>query len=245
MSKPMVRGPQMAGGGMHGMNVNLDRLKIGGSGAPAITGPLLPSQAVFRQKPWLPWWVAIVIPLLALLALLLFLFLPKNVKVPDVVGKASAFDAEQVITEAKLRMAPQVKEKVDPKAKPGSIIEQTPPAGETAEEDSEVAILIAVGTGKVDGPERGRQDARRGGEGPARGRAHARRRGAGAGRSRGEDQEPDPRGEGGRQGGRAGRHLHGRAQGGGRRGRRRRPTAGGGGERRRRGRRSAAARAAR
>ncbi len=152
MSKPMVRGPQMAGGGMHGMNVNLDRLKIGGSGAPAITGPLLPSQAVFRQKPWLPWWVAIVIPLLALLALLLFLFLPKNVEVPDVVGKPSAFDAEQAITEAELRMAPQVKEKVDPKAEPGSIVQQTPPAGETAEEDSEVAILVAVGNGNVTVP---------------------------------------------------------------------------------------------
>ena len=51
----------------------------GGQAPPAITGPLLPTQAVFRQKPWLPWWVAIVIPLLLLLALLLFLFLPKNV----------------------------------------------------------------------------------------------------------------------------------------------------------------------
>jgi beta-lactam-binding protein with PASTA domain len=153
MSKPMVRGPQVAGGrGMHGMNVNLDKLKMPGSGAPAVTGPLLPSQAVFRQKPWLPWWVAIVVPLLALLALLLFLFLPKNVTVPEVVGKASAFDAEQAITEAKLRMAPQIKEKVDPKATPGSVVDQTPDPGETVEEGSEVAILVAVGTGKITVP---------------------------------------------------------------------------------------------
>ncbi|MET0768367.1 MAG: PASTA domain-containing protein, partial [Solirubrobacteraceae bacterium] len=152
MSKPMVRGPQVAGGGMHGMNVNLDRLKMPGSGAPPVTGPLLPSQAVFRQKPWLPWWVAIVIPLLALLALLLFLFLPKSTEVPDVIGKPSAFEAEKTITEAGLRLAPQVKEKVDPKAQPGSIVGQTPKAGESAEEDSEVAILVAVGNGKVTVP---------------------------------------------------------------------------------------------
>ena len=96
------------------MNLNLNNLKMpGGQAPPAITGPLLPTQAVFRQKPWLPWWVAIVIPLLALLALLLFLFLPKNVEVPDVVGKKSAFEAEKLITEAGLKLAPQTKEKVD------------------------------------------------------------------------------------------------------------------------------------
>ncbi len=89
------------------MNLNLNNLKMpGGQAPPAITGPLLPTQAVFRQKPWLPWWVAIVIPLLALLALLLFLFLPKNVEVPDVVGKKSAFEAEKLITEAGLKLAP-------------------------------------------------------------------------------------------------------------------------------------------
>ena len=152
MSKPMVRGPQVAGPGMHGVNVNLDKLKMGGAGAPAVTGPLLPTQAVFRQKPWLPWWVAIVVPLLALLALLLFLFLPKSIEVPEVVGKASAFDAEQVVTEAGLRLAPQVKEKVDPKAAPGSVVSQTPAAGEKVEEDSEVAILVAVGNGNVTVP---------------------------------------------------------------------------------------------
>ena len=102
------------------MNLNLNNLKMpGGQAPPAVTGPLLPTQAVFRQKPWLPWWVAIVIPLLALLALLLFLFLPKNVKVPDVVGKKSAFEAEKTITEAGLKLAPATKEKVNAKLPPG------------------------------------------------------------------------------------------------------------------------------
>jgi beta-lactam-binding protein with PASTA domain len=149
VQKPSFRGPQM-----RPQNFNLSNLKMPGRQAPpAVTGPLLPTQAVFRQKPWLPWWVAIVIPLLLLLALLLFLFLPKNATVPDVVGKPSAFEAEQLITDAKLKLAPGTKEKVDPKVPPGTVVSQTPAAGESAEEGSEVTILVAVGNGKVAVPD--------------------------------------------------------------------------------------------
>ena len=55
----------------------------------------MPTQGVFRQKPWLPWWL---IPLLLLLLLLLFLFLrsqPQNVLVPKVVGEKSTFDGRE------------------------------------------------------------------------------------------------------------------------------------------------------
>jgi beta-lactam-binding protein with PASTA domain len=153
VQKPMVRGPQVVGPQARGMNLNMNNLKMpGGQAPPKVTGPLLPTQAVFRQKPWLPWWVAIVIPLLALLALLLFLFLPKNVTVPDVVGKKSAFEAEKLITEAGLKLAPTTKEKANGKVPPGTVLSQTPKAGETAEKQSEVTILVAVGTGKVDVP---------------------------------------------------------------------------------------------
>jgi beta-lactam-binding protein with PASTA domain len=155
MRGPQVRGPQVRGPQLKQQNLRLDQLKMPsrGGGAPPPTGPLLPTQAVFRQKPWLPWWLAIVVPLLALLALLLFLFLPKNVEVPDVVGKKSAFEAEKAITEAGLRLAPATKEKVDGKVPPGTVLSQTPPAGETAEKDSEVSILVAVGNGKVTVPD--------------------------------------------------------------------------------------------
>ena len=211
----MVRGPQIRGPQMRGMNLNLNNLKMpGGQAPPAITGPLLPTQAVFRQKPWLPWWVAIVIPLLALLALLLFLFLPKNVEVPDVVGKPSAFEAEKLITEAKLKLAPQVKEEVNAKAEPGTILSQTPKAGEKAEEGAEVTILVAVGNGKVTVPDLA---------GKTRGDAEKALREVGLtlGQAtpqpvdpKAHDQEPDPRGQGDRQGGQAGRRLPRRARGG-------------------------------
>jgi beta-lactam-binding protein with PASTA domain len=149
----MVRGPQVVGPQARGMSLGLDDLKLsGGQAPPAVTGPLLPTQVVFRQKPWLPWWVAIVIPLLALLAAFLFLFLPKNVEVPDVVGKKSAFEAEKALTDAKLELAPQTREKTDGRVPPGTVLSQTPKAGATAEEGELVTILVAVGNGKVNVP---------------------------------------------------------------------------------------------
>jgi beta-lactam-binding protein with PASTA domain len=155
MRQPQVRGPRVRGPQLKQRNLRLDQLKMPsrGAGAPPPAGPLLPTQAVFRQKPWLPWWLAIVIPLLLLLLLLLFLFLPKNVEVPDVVGQKSAFEAEKLVTEAGLRLAPQVKEKIDPKSPPGTVLSQTPKAGEQAEKESEVSILVAVGDGKVTVPD--------------------------------------------------------------------------------------------
>ena len=153
IQKPMVRGPQMVGPQARGANLNLNQLKMPGAQKPPdFSGPLLPTQAVYRQKPWLPWWVAIVVPLLALLALLLFLFLPKNTEVPDVVGKKSAFEAEKLITEAGLRLAPETKEKIDGKVPPGTVLSQTPTAGENVEEESEVTLLVATGSGKASVP---------------------------------------------------------------------------------------------
>ena len=93
-----------------------------------------------------------VLPLLILLAVLLFLFLPRNVTVPEVTGSKSTFDAEQKLVEADLKLAPAPKEKVSTEAPPGTVIGQTPEAGEKAKKDSEVALLIAIGNGKVQVP---------------------------------------------------------------------------------------------
>ena len=85
----------------------------------APTGPLLPTQGTFRQKPWLPWWLIPVLLLLALLLFLLFRSLPQNVLVPKVVGEASAFKAEEKLTKADLKLDPNQKEKVDDKVPAG------------------------------------------------------------------------------------------------------------------------------
>jgi len=150
--QPQLRAPRMR---VPSRNLRLDQLKMPsrGQATPAPAGPLLPTQAVFRQKAWLPWWLAVVVPLLAALAAFFFLLLPKNVTVPAVVGKPSAFAAGEALTEAGLKLAPQVDKQVDPKSKPGTVLKQTPSAGDSAKKDSEVSILVAVGDGKVTVPD--------------------------------------------------------------------------------------------
>ena len=148
-----VQGPRVQKPSVPSKNVDLMKLKAPGGGAPAAQMPLMPNQVVFRHKAWLPWWVALLLPLLILLALFLFLFLPKNVVVPEVTGAKSTFEAEKKLTEAELKLAPATKQKVSTEAPPGTVIGQTPAAGEKAKKDSEVAIEIAVGNGKVEVPD--------------------------------------------------------------------------------------------
>ena len=155
--KPTFRGPQMAGPQMKSVNAQQfmkpGQLKMPGrGGASAPMGPLMPTQGVFKQKPWLPWWL---IPLLLLLLLLLFLFLrsqPQNVLVPKVVGEKSTFDAEKKLTVTELKLDPNKKEKASTVAA-GTILEQTPKAGTKVEKGTPVAVLVAVGTGKHEVPD--------------------------------------------------------------------------------------------
>ncbi len=58
----------------------LQRMR-GGGDAP---GPLTARQVVFRQKPIIPLWLIGLLLLLALIAVLIYLLLPKQVRVPDV-----------------------------------------------------------------------------------------------------------------------------------------------------------------
>jgi beta-lactam-binding protein with PASTA domain len=147
-----VSGPRVAKPRIPSKNVDLMKLKAPGGAAPVAAAPLLPNQVVFRQKPWLPWWVALLVPLLILLALFLFLFLPKNVVVPEVTGAKSTFEAEKKLTKADLKLSAATKQKVSTEAPPGTVIGQTPAAGEKAKQDSEVAIEVAVGNGKIEVP---------------------------------------------------------------------------------------------
>jgi beta-lactam-binding protein with PASTA domain len=157
LRKPQITGPKLQGPQMKGMQFDSSSLQnklgkgggAGGAAAAAPSAPLLPSQGVFRQKAWLPWWLIPILLLLVLLAVLLFLLLPKNVGVPDVVGAKSTFAAEKKLTEAGLKLNPVQKTQVDAKAAPGTVIAQTPKAGEKAKKGELVSVLIALGTGKI------------------------------------------------------------------------------------------------
>jgi beta-lactam-binding protein with PASTA domain len=148
-----MQGPRMAKPRVPSKNVDLMKLKAPGSGGPGVPAmPLMPNQVIFRQKAWLPWWVALLVPLLILLAVLLFLLLPKNVVVPDVTGAKSTFEAEKKLTKANLKLGAVPKQKVSTAAPPGTVIGQTPAAGKKAKKDSEVTVEVAVGNGKVEVP---------------------------------------------------------------------------------------------
>jgi beta-lactam-binding protein with PASTA domain len=145
---PQFQAPQLRGPQMPARNIELSNLK-GLGGAPATpAAPLLPSQGVFRQKAWLPWWLVPVAALLAAGVAALVLLSPNKVKVPDVKNTPSAFEAEQALTAAGLKAAGDQEEKVNKEFKPGTVINQDPPAGKEVKEGSEVKLVIAVGTGK-------------------------------------------------------------------------------------------------
>jgi beta-lactam-binding protein with PASTA domain len=149
--KPQLQGPQMKQ--FNASQLKPGQLKMpgrGGSAQPQMA--LLPTQGVFRQKSFLPWWLPLLLLLLALLLLLLYKLFPQDATVPNVVGQKSAFEAEKKLTSADLKLDPSQKVKVDDKAAPGSIVGQTPAAGQKAKKESPVTVLVAVGSGKVTVP---------------------------------------------------------------------------------------------
>jgi len=152
---PQMRGPQVQGPQMGSFNAQMGQgmLSRRSGGASEPSGPLLPTQGTFTQKPWLPWWLIPVAALLAVLLFLLFRSLPQEVVVPEVVGEASAFKAEEKLTKAELKLDPNQKEKVDDKVEPGTVIGQTPEPGAKIEKGQPVSILIAVGSGQFDVPD--------------------------------------------------------------------------------------------
>jgi beta-lactam-binding protein with PASTA domain len=103
---------------------------------------------VFVQRPWIPWWVPIALPLLLLAAVMLWLLLPNNTTVPDVTKASTVFEAQKLLDDAKLKLSPQMQQRRVADARPGAIIDQTPAAGDEVEEGSEVTLLVAVGSGK-------------------------------------------------------------------------------------------------
>jgi beta-lactam-binding protein with PASTA domain len=116
----------------------------GAAMAPMWTGPLLPTQAVFRQKPWIPRWAAFLVLALLLIAVLIYLLLPRDVAVPDVKGK-SYFDAQKAITEAHLTLNPVTTKKTVTNVKPGTVLDQTPRPGEKVSKGTLVSLVMTVG----------------------------------------------------------------------------------------------------
>jgi beta-lactam-binding protein with PASTA domain len=113
--------------------------------------PVPPRMATFRQRPWLPWWMSIVAPLVVAAAVLIVMLLPKQTVVPNLKGQPSAFAAQKLLNKIGLKLG-KTTSKVDPKQKAGSVIDQSPAAGAKAKKGTVVDVVVVTGTGKATVP---------------------------------------------------------------------------------------------
>ena len=153
-----MRGPQVYKGNVSGKQVNFDNLsKLPGfkrqQGMKMPVGPLMPRQAAFVQKPFLPWWIALIIPLLILIGIILWLLWPRNITVPDVRPQADVRAAEKILKDKKLRLDKTDKKVVTDKAQIGKILDQAPSPGKKVKENTGVTVIVGVGNGKVEVPD--------------------------------------------------------------------------------------------
>ena len=103
--------------------------------------------AIFRQRAWLPWWLAIVVPILVALVILLISLLPKPTVVPDLRHAKSVLAAQKLLNSAGLQLAPRTPTVVDASKTPGAIADQTPRPGTKAKRGTIVTVAVYAGTG--------------------------------------------------------------------------------------------------
>jgi beta-lactam-binding protein with PASTA domain len=152
-----LRGPRVSGPSMGQVHVGsrmpqMDLRKLQARANPGTPPPLAPTQVIFRQRSWLPWWLAIVVPLLLVLLLLLWLLWPRTTHVPKVTGSGSVFAAQQRLEAKDLKLDPGVQKVVRAGVRPGTVVGQAPKPGKKVDKGSSVAIQIAVGTSSVKVP---------------------------------------------------------------------------------------------
>ena len=114
--------------------------------------PTPPLPATYRQKPWLPWWLAIVAPLVIAAVVLFILLQPKQTVMPNLKKANSVFAAQKLLVPLGLKLAPAPAQVTSSTATPGSIVDQTPAAGTKVKKGTLVQVKVAVGSDKVKVP---------------------------------------------------------------------------------------------
>ena len=112
-----------------------------------------PLNGTFRQKPWIPYWVPIVIPGLAAAAVLLYSLLPQKTTVPKLRGLTQA-DALAALQKAHLTASPsdQLGQPVTAIEKPSKskriklheVVSQSPKPGSSVKQNTAVTFFIAA-----------------------------------------------------------------------------------------------------
>ncbi len=111
----------------------------------------LPTSATLVHKPWIPMWALLILPLLLIAGIAAYLLWPRTATVPELTGK-NVFEAQQLLDDEGLTLGNQTEKPTD-KEKPGTILAQSPAAGEKVDKDSAVSIERAVSTGRAEVPD--------------------------------------------------------------------------------------------
>jgi beta-lactam-binding protein with PASTA domain len=123
---------------------------------PSVPGsdvPVPAQSAVYRQKPWIPKWVPLVIPILAVAAAAVFLLLPKTTTVPDLKGM-KVFAAQKLLESKGLTLGEKEPGKQTDKPELiGTIQDQSKAAGSKVKKGSTISVKYLVGSEQVTVPE--------------------------------------------------------------------------------------------
>jgi beta-lactam-binding protein with PASTA domain len=114
--------------------------------------PPPPIPAVYRQRAWLPWWLSVVAPIVAVLIALFILLAPKQTVVPNLKVARSVFAAQKLLTTAGLKLSLPVGTKTVAGAAAGSIVDQTPAAGKKVKRGTAVTIEVATASSTLKVP---------------------------------------------------------------------------------------------
>ena len=110
--------------------------------------PPPPLPGTYRQKSWLPWWLAVVAPIAAAIVAAIILLSPKQTVVPNLTKAKSVFDAQKMLNPLGLKLQPQPALKRSPNATAGSIVAQAPAAGAKVKRGMSVLVTVAIYSAK-------------------------------------------------------------------------------------------------
>ena len=102
-----------------------------------------PLTGVFRQKPWIPYWVPIVVPAIIAGAALLYSLIPHKTTVPALRGRSAAA-AAVILQKAHLKApSPPFKEVPSSHIPAGFVVSQSPKAGSHVKNGTAVTFTVA------------------------------------------------------------------------------------------------------
>jgi beta-lactam-binding protein with PASTA domain len=112
--------------------------------SPAVAQPPKATPLVYRQRPWIPWWVPPLLVVLVALGVALYLGLPRKVTMPALIGIPTAFAAQQQLSRSGLSAQPQITTRVLARVAVGTVVGQIPRAGSAIAPSTPVSLVVAV-----------------------------------------------------------------------------------------------------